>query len=415
MSLVEPLVRRPERAVRHARERLIAGDAPGRQLEHRLEDGHDRALLRQQRLDLRALAVAGQLARQAAVVAPALVAPGALRPVQRAVGQLEQAAGVALVVRVRRHAGRAGELPASDLYLGDRGACPLGCLGCVGAVDAREDERELLPAEARDDVVLAHGGAQLPGDGDQHLVALGMAVGVVDGLEVVEVDDHDAERALERGRAGDLVPQPLVAGAMVQQTREPVAARLLAQRVALSRGLERERRHRREALDLGDLGRGELLVDADPVDVQRGHHAVTHDERDRHERLRLHLGPLDDRDDRVLVGALDVARAAVRHHPAGHALIDAARVGHHLLGVRAKCEDRHEHLRGAIDLVDGQLVVVEQLAQVVRDAAERVGERVRGENAGGGVDERLQRRGVGVTRSGRRGHLQSYRPSRRRS
>ena len=80
-----------ERALRHAGERLVAGDAPGRELQHRLEDRHDRALAREQRLDLRALAVAGELAGEPQVVAPALVAPGALGPVHRAVGELQQA------------------------------------------------------------------------------------------------------------------------------------------------------------------------------------------------------------------------------------------------------------------------------------------------------------------------------------
>ena len=115
------------------------------------------------------------------------------------------------------------------------------------------------------------------------------------------------------------------------------------------------------------------------------------------ERLGLHLGALDDGDDRVLVGALDVARAAVGDDPAGDALGDRERVGHHLVGVGAEREDRDEHLRRAVDLVDRELVVVEQLAEVVRDPAERVGERVRGEDARGSVDQRLQRGGVGMT------------------
>jgi len=58
MRLVEPLVGRPERALGHPRQRLVAGDAAGRELQHRLEHRHDRVLARQQRLDLGALAVA---------------------------------------------------------------------------------------------------------------------------------------------------------------------------------------------------------------------------------------------------------------------------------------------------------------------------------------------------------------------
>jgi hypothetical protein len=198
---------------------------------------------------------------------------------------------------------------------------------------------------------------------------------------------------------------------VIQQPREPVRARLLAQRVALARGVERERRHRREALDLRHLGVAEALVEADPVDVQHGDDAVLDQQRDRHERLRLHLRALDDRHDRVLVGACDVARAAVGDDPAGHSLGHGERVGHHLVRVGAEREHRHEHLGGAIDLVDRQLVVVEQLRQVMGDPPERVGERVGGEDPGGCVDQRLEGGGVSATGAGWHGHPPGYRPA----
>ena len=97
-------------------------------------------------------------------------------------------------------------------------------------------------------------------------------------------------------------------------------------------------------------------------------------------------------------------------HPPRHALGDGEGVGHHLVGVGAEREDGHEHLGGAVDLVDRQLVVVEQRGQMVRDPAERVGERVGGEDAGGSVDERLQGRGVGATGARWDGHPLAYRP-----
>jgi hypothetical protein len=314
------------------------------------------------------------------------------------------------VVGERGHAGRARQRPPADEHLGDRRPRALGGLGRLRPVDARQDERELLAAEPRDEVALAHRGAQPRRGGDEHLVALGVAVGVVDGLEVVEVEHDDGERPAEAGRARDLLLQPLVAGAVVEQPGEPVRARLLAQRVALAGGVEGERGHGGEALDGGDLGEPELLVEPDPVDVERRHHAVADDERHGDERLGLHLGPLDDGDDRILIGALHVARAAVGDDPAGHALPDRERVGHHLLGVGAEREDRHEHAGRVVDLVHGELVELEQLAQVVRDPPERVGERVCGEDPGRGVDQSLQGGGVSVARARRCGHLSAYRP-----
>ena len=59
------------------------------------------------------------------------------------------------------------------------------------AVDAGEDQGELLPAQAGDDVALADDGAQALGDRAEDLVALAVAVGVVDRLEVVEVERDD--------------------------------------------------------------------------------------------------------------------------------------------------------------------------------------------------------------------------------
>jgi len=232
-----------------------------------------------------------------------------------------------------------------------------------------------------------------------------VAIGVVDGLEVVEVEHDDAERPLARSGARDLLAQALVARAMVEQPGEAVRARLLAQRVALAGGVEGERRHRREPLDLGDLGRAERLLLADPVDVERGDDAVRDQQGHGCERLGLHLGALDDRGDRILVGALDVARAAVGDDPAGDALTDREGVRHHLGGVLPEREHRNEHLGGAIDLVDRQLVEVEQLAHVMRDPPERVGQGIGGQDACGRVDQRLQCGCVSVTGAGRDGIL----------
>ena len=87
--------------------------------------------------------------------------------------------------------GRAGELAAADLHLGDRDPGALGGLARGGGVDAGQHEHELLAAEPADGVGLAHDVAQRRGGERQRAVALGVAEGVVDALEVVEVDDDD--------------------------------------------------------------------------------------------------------------------------------------------------------------------------------------------------------------------------------
>ena len=69
-------------------------------------------------------------------------------------------------------------------------------------------EHELVPAEAPEDVVRAQEGLDPLGGDPEDLVAHGVAVGVVDVLEVVEVDHQDAV-GLRAGVGGDgLEPAP---------------------------------------------------------------------------------------------------------------------------------------------------------------------------------------------------------------
>ena len=76
----------------------------------------------------------------------------------------------------------------------------------VGAVEvgAGEDDRELLAAVAGGLVDLARGLAQHPGHLAQDDVALLVAVGVVDVLEVVDVEQHERQRLAEALGALDL-------------------------------------------------------------------------------------------------------------------------------------------------------------------------------------------------------------------
>ena len=219
----------------------------------------------------------------AAHVAHGLAAPGALRPVQRGVGVLEQHRGVDAVGRGGGHARGRGQRTAAHGQLGQGGTSALGTV--LGGMDVgtRQDQHELLATEATDRVAAPHHRAQPLGGRGQHAVALGVAVGVVDDLEVIEIEQDHGDRI----PVGQRLAQPLVAGAMVEQPGQPVAPDLLAQRVALAGGVVRERGHRREPLDELDLLVGEAHVLAVAVDVQRTEHPLGRQQRHAHERLGL--------------------------------------------------------------------------------------------------------------------------------
>src|SRR5690606_2397906 len=57
------------------------------------------------------------------------------------------------------------------------------------------EHHELVSREARDRVAVAHGLLEAPGGLDEHLVPRLVAKGVVDGLEVVEIEEEEREVA----------------------------------------------------------------------------------------------------------------------------------------------------------------------------------------------------------------------------
>jgi hypothetical protein len=64
---------------------------------------------------------------------------------------------------------------------------------CGGAVDVVAEDDEFVAAEPGDDVADARGVGEASGDGVQHPVAGFVSGGVVDGFEVVEVDEEQRE------------------------------------------------------------------------------------------------------------------------------------------------------------------------------------------------------------------------------
>ena len=89
----------------------------------------------------------------------------------------------------------------------------------------RQQQREFLAADAGGQVVVAHALLQHARHRHQHLVAEQVAVGVVDQLEVVDVDQHQRHRRLAIGQVlGDV----LLEGAAVVQAGQAVGLRLAA-------------------------------------------------------------------------------------------------------------------------------------------------------------------------------------------
>ncbi len=92
-------------------------------------------------------------------------------------------------------------------------------------VGDRQQGGELVAADPEQRVAAAQGAAERGGDRAEDLVAVLMAVGVVDALEAVEIDDHD------RGLRAAVRPgEGLVEGRVVAEPGERVGGGALAQR-----------------------------------------------------------------------------------------------------------------------------------------------------------------------------------------
>ena len=178
-----------------AGQRLEPGDVPGGQLDDRLEVRHD----------LAALDAAAQLGRRAQRQHGGLV--GARSEGLHAVAS----SGLGAVhrgVRVAQQVGRRHAVPVVDRDADAGGHEQLRALdhdgiaqgrpqllghahGVVGAArHARQDDDELVATEAGEDGLVTQGGPQAVGHRRQQRVADAVPEAVVDGLEVVEVDEQ---------------------------------------------------------------------------------------------------------------------------------------------------------------------------------------------------------------------------------
>ena len=168
----------------------------------------------------------------------------ALRHVHGDIGVAEQLLGVgrraARLDEADADAGAWEHLLAVDLELCLEGAQqPGGRVGSVREVgDAVEEDGELVAAEACDRVGRPDRGAETGCDLPQDAVAGRVAEAVVDGLELVEVDEHDRDRrsgALGAGeRMLDTIREERPVGEVRHGVVEGLVGELLLEHLALA-------------------------------------------------------------------------------------------------------------------------------------------------------------------------------------
>ena len=320
-----------------------------------------------------------------------LVAAAALGDVDGAVGALEGAG---------RRVGRAhlGEADADgDLAHAREGvalhvpAQPLQRARGVGGAGAAHQHQELLAAEAVQAVAEAEVGAHQPRQQQQHLVADQVAVRVVHGLEVVDVDHRQPAALLVArtpGSGGHHAGRRLVAGAAHEGFVEGLAVEQAGQRVALAvveQALE-VAVHAQDAGDQADLlgvqrHRRVELDDADDLAVgdQREQAARRHRSRsgEEHGLLLLQAGlafrvglqarqRVGFRPQRVGGGGA-VAGVQVRtRHPAPVAGFADAAVHRHPIGAQQVAQRAHQ-----CDVEHVAIAQAGQLGQVLDDLGHR--------------------------------------------
>ena len=322
--------------------------------------------------------------------AEAHVAALRLRGVQGLVRRGVEAGRVGGVGGVR-HARRHREPP----HLGERRprdgvARTLGGGPRVGGVRLRQDPRELLAADAGDQVARSRLPAQPAGDLAQHRVPDVVAVPVVHGLEAVEVEHRERDAALVAARPLELVRQALVEAPLVRQAREGVAGG-----PALELGEARGVAHR-QVHELREADQALLGVPGDRVRAWAERHHGTPDpalEADRRpDRAPDREGLHDPRhlaaqlrvvlDARGPAGAVDRPEQAV--HPEGHAAHVAARAQ---AGPRPR-PPRHQLDAVAVEPGDGADLEPEQRRHLLRHQGQDLPRRRGGRHAARDARER---------------------------
>ncbi|PMQ09809.1 hypothetical protein JaAD80_25430 [Janthinobacterium sp. AD80] len=159
------------------------------------------------------------------------VASRAFRHIHGLVRMLEQVFDRARVIGIQGDADRGGDesllLPQQEWRQQAVENLPGDAVHLLQVVEVGQDHREFIAAQARHRVRLAHAHADAPRRLDQQDVALVVAEGIVDFLEVVEVDEQDGHAAGIAAPLRQRLAQPLVEHAAVRQLRQGIKIGLL--------------------------------------------------------------------------------------------------------------------------------------------------------------------------------------------
>jgi hypothetical protein len=218
-----------------------------------------------------------------------LAAAGGLGVVHRQVGVAQQLLGARAVARVERdsHA-RRHEHVGADRERGrerlDHVARRLGGVDRVAHLG--QHHRELVAAQPRHDVRLAHAAAQARRRLHQQLVAGGMADAVVHVREAVEIDEQHRERAAAALGRRHRARQLLQAERPVGKLGERIEVRAALQLVIPLGGGERHRDAIREVAQQPDLFGRRLPRLVIREHDRAGEPRVQHDGQREHPRRR---------------------------------------------------------------------------------------------------------------------------------
>ena len=299
-----------------------------------------------------------------------------------------------LALRLRRHHGglcarreftgvhgvlRAESEPDRDGHPADAGEVdgretslhPVGDALGVLAAAILHHHRELLAAEPADDVLRPDDRAQRLGEEAEQLVADGVAVDVVDVLEVVDVEHQHGERHVRAARLLQRLQQPLVEDAVVEEAGERVRASLMLEPRSPLGVVERKRGRVAEALRDLELHLGEGNGVAFAVDVQRALDLAARDERDADQGLGLHRRARNGAHARIEVRLIGENSFAMLRRPAGDAFREADRGAHDLVRVHVPDQHRLQNPLRLVGFVDGQRVERDQIADRARDAHQK--------------------------------------------
>jgi hypothetical protein len=237
------------------------------------------------------------------------------------------------VLRSDRHSDRDGD--SSDGFELGLGHVPCQTVRqTLGSreVDRRNDHCELLPADAEHVVGVAYARPQHPCDFGKYVVAEGVAVDVVDALEVVEVEHHDGHTVMRHGGTEELRPEHFVERAMVEEPGQRVGLGLMLEACPDVRVVEGECGRVAEARCQAELLLREEHVFAFAVDVERPLEAAAGDEGHDDQRLRLDRRAGHKADAGIEVRLIREHRLPVLDSPAGDPFSEREALGEHLLG-----------------------------------------------------------------------------------